>query len=43
MAVLSVSKSLNRVEKILIVWSCTVPTRGFHCSCDVSCDFVWFE
>ena len=39
MALLSVSKSLNRVEKILIVWPLTVPTLRFHCSRDVLCDF----
>ena len=43
MAVLSVSKSLNQVEKILIVWLWIVSTQGFHCSRDVLCDFVWFE
>ena len=39
MAVLSVSKSLNRVKKSLLVWPCTVPTRGFHISRDLLCDF----
>ena len=34
LAVISISKHLNRVEKILIVWQSTVPTRGFHCSRD---------
>ena len=34
LAVISVSKSLNRVEEIPIV------TRGFHCSRDWLCDFV---
>ena len=34
LAVISVSKHLNRVEKIPIVWPLTVPTQGFHCSRD---------
>ena len=39
MAMLSVLKSLNRVEKIPIVWPLTVPSLGFHCSRDMLCDF----
>ena len=39
MAVLSVSKSLNRVKKSLLVWPTTMPTRGFHCSHELLCDF----
>ena len=39
MAMLSVSKSLNRVEKIPIVWPSTVSTLGFYCSGDWLCDF----
>ena len=43
MTVFSVSKSLNRVKKIPIVWLLTVPSLGFHCSRDMLCDFsvVW--
>ena len=39
MAVFSVSKSLNRVKKIPIVWSCIVSCLGFNCSRDMLCDF----
>ena len=39
MAVLLISKSLNRVEKSLLVWPGTVSTRGFHCSRDWLYDF----
>ena len=39
MVMLLVSKSLNRVKKIPIVWPWTVPTLGFHCSRDMLCDF----
>ena len=39
MVVLSVSKSLNRVKKSLLVWPWTVPSLGFHCSRDLLCDF----
>ena len=39
MAMLSVSKSLNRVEEIPIVWPRTVSSLGFHCSHDMLCDF----
>ena len=32
LAVNSVSKALNRVEKILICVALNIATRGFHCS-----------
>ena len=31
LAVFSISKYLNR-ERRSLVWPCTVPTLGFHCS-----------
>ena len=34
LAVLSVSKALNRVEKIPIVVAVNSANRGFHCSCE---------
>ena len=34
LALFSVSKHLNRVEKIPIVVAVNSPTRGFHCSCE---------
>ena len=42
MVVLSISKSLNRVEQIHIVWPSIVPTLGFHCSRDWLCGFCVF-
>ena len=34
LAMFSVSKNLNRVEKILIVVAMNSANRGFHCSCE---------
>ena len=34
LAVFSVSKHLNRVEKISIVAAMNSANRGFHCSCE---------
>ena len=42
LAVISVSKHLNRLEKIPIMWPGTVPTRRFHCSRELLCDFCVF-
>ena len=39
MTMFSVSKSLNRVKKSLLVWPRTVPSLGFHCLSDLLCDF----
>ena len=39
MAVFLVSKYLNRVKKIPIVWSGTVPNLGFYCSRELCVNF----
>ena len=41
LAVISVSKHLNRVKKILIVWPQCRP-EGFTVHVILLCDFVWF-
>ena len=43
LAVISVSKHLNRVEKIPTCVAVNSMTRGFHCSHDFWCDFCVVE
>ena len=40
LAVNSVSKALNRVEKIPICVVVNTATRGFHCSCEFGVIFL---
>ena len=40
LAVISVSKHLNRVEKIPTCVAVNSATRGFHCSRDFWCEFL---